>query len=242
MAPERVLHGFNDKLPIEEAYGWSKEKILDFMDDVAINPQRYEIQDDQRPAIERLVREIRDLCPPDGSSYKQEGLEPDQMTKRILNKDWNPSSRSSKFLLNPFVYKHVPFTGLFDLVGAFLSIKTAPVRATPNNFYIPLMGMYEQWCRNFHDNSPKMVQCTWISHREAKCQFFLGASCAGYRTGPQPTGSWDMVVRNGRWDLIYDGAMRQRGYKMYKCPQTQAGSKVWFGNCAETIPLVVLLR
>lgn len=185
--------------------------------------------------------------PPDGRSFAQSGIEPHQPIKRSLNPNWNPrpnlnNASVSKLLLDPVMYKGVPFTGLCDLVGAFLSIKKAPSRATPNNFYIPLMGMFEQWCRTLSQRSPTMVQCTWISHGEAKGQFFLGASCSGCRFGPEPVGNWHMVVKNGRWDLINDDIMRSRGYSMLDCPEMRTGNNLWYGNCAETIPFVMLLR
>lgn len=51
-----------------------------------------------------------------------------------------------------------------------------------------------------------------------------------------------MAVKDDGWVLINDAVMRARGWAMYNCPQTKAGKDIWVGNCAETIPFVIILR
>ncbi|PKY05502.1 hypothetical protein P168DRAFT_280430 [Aspergillus campestris IBT 28561] len=226
MPPEEVLNGFNDVLVIKDAYSWEKSKILSFMRHVVMNPHLYDIDYDERPAIQKLVHEVYKLCPPDGTSFAGPHMEPYQPTKRILNPEWAVSLEpTSKFIIDPVIYKDVPFSGLFDLLGAFLSIKAAPISATASNFYLPLVGMFDMWCSALCKPWPIMVNCTWVDRGEGKGNFFLGASCAGYKTrhNPSDTGTWGSVVRESRWNLINDDTMRGRGYSMYDCPQTRAG-------------------
>lgn len=68
--------------------------------------------------------------------------EPYQPIKRILNPEWGEvgSTSTSKFLLDPIVHEGVPITGLFDLIGAFLSVNKAPHSATAQDFFSPSSG------------------------------------------------------------------------------------------------------
>lgn len=188
---------------------------------------------------------------PNGVSFigSNRDLEPFQPIRRIDNPEWTRASdidvmKTSKFLLDPILYENTPFAGLFNLIGAFLSINPAPKSATPHNFYIPLMGRFEQWCHAFWAKSPFMIQCTWIAQGMGKGSFFLGASCAGYKTQRNTvyTGTWDHTVKHSRYSLLDDSILQRSGYSMNNCTKMRDGKGVWLGNCAETIPFVKLHR
>ena len=186
--------------------------------------------------------------PPDGASFAEPGLEPFQSTKRGINPMWNPRSptEGSKFCLKTFVHKGIPYSGIFDLLGLFLSsISRAPNRATTRNFYLPILAMYAKWAAELNEPGPKMFNCTWIKEGPGKGTFFLGASLAGYLggRGSNQTGTWAEVVKGARWALINDPVVQMSGFSMYDSPAFRLrGARKWFGSCAEVYPLVNLLQ
>lgn len=184
--------------------------------------------------------------PPNGSDFASPGLEPDQMIKRRLNSEWdarNPS-RASKFLLDPLRHSEVPYWGLFDMLGLFLSIVgVAPSRATKRNFYLPLTAMYAKWCSALAASVPTMYNCTWIASGTGKGTLFLGASLKGFRSYHSITGPWNKVIWEGRFSLINDAAMMESGNTMTNCPKQRENiTLIRFGNCAETYPFVHIFQ
>lgn len=180
---------------------------------------------------------------PDGPDFAGgPDKEPHQPTRRKLNPEWGRigSASISKFLLDPLVHQGVPLTSLFDLIGAFLSVNKAPPSATAKDFFLPVLGLYDRWCHAMYKTVPIMLQGTWVSKGLDMGQFALGASCFGYRT--KGTGDWKRVVQEGRWALLDDEHMVNAGYSMLDTPQTRVDVGVWYGNCAETVPFVMLLR
>lgn len=96
-----------------------------------------------------LSNNLESDSPPDGPDLvgvPDKG--PYQPTRRILNPQWGKfgSASISKFLLDPVVHQGVPLTSLFDLIGAFLSVNKALPSATAQDFFLPVLGLYDRWC------------------------------------------------------------------------------------------------
>jgi hypothetical protein len=185
--------------------------------------------------------------PPDGASFARPGLEPFQSTKRGINPLWNSRTptEGSKFCLKIYVHNGIPYSGIFDLPGLFLSsISRAPNRATTRNFYLPILAMYAKWAAKLNEPGPRMFNCTWIKEGPGKGSFFLGASLAGYLggRGSNQTGKWAEVVKGARWAIINDPTVQMSGFSMYDSPAFRlTGDRKWFGSCAEVYPVVIIL-
>jgi hypothetical protein len=144
----------------------------------------------------------------------------------------------------------------YDLLGLFLSFMgSAPNGATKRNFYLPMTAVYGRWCRQIAGSLPNngicdlpfMFQCTWCIPSGGSgqpTQFFLGSSLAGYDWRPELTGTWKLVLRRARFDLVDGGPLRQAGYDFDNSPvidQSAMANDTRFGNCAETYPFLDLL-
>ncbi|KAJ6188289.1 hypothetical protein N7519_003197 [Penicillium mononematosum] len=187
-ASEEVLRAFNDILDIKVAYTWGRSQILTFMGHVVANGFLYDIQDSELLSLKAMVDEIHMLCPPDGATFSDPVMEPAQSTKRALNPIWqrNAPSQRSKFLLQTLVHNKVPFSGIYDILGLFLSsIGAAPNRATSRNFYLPMTAMYAKWCIALSEFVPKksvptMYNSTWVKDGPGKGPLVtrpLGTNC-----------------------------------------------------------------
>ncbi|KAJ5100721.1 hypothetical protein N7456_006773 [Penicillium angulare] len=243
-----TILAFNDILNIEKAYEWDQKQILSFIDHVANYSYLYDTHPEDRDALKMMRIEILELCPPTGKQFVAPGLTPDQTIKRRANPMWDPNSpsKTSKFLLCPFLHKDIPFYGLFDILGLFLSsIGNAPRRATAQNFYLPLVALYGQWCKTINPDrsAPTMYNCTWIKSGPDQGKFFLGASFKGYASGVLSTGEWAEVLQEARFSLVNDSRLVSSGWTMKFCPvniPNPTGGR--YGNCAETYPFVFLLK
>ncbi|OQE28991.1 hypothetical protein PENFLA_c004G05416 [Penicillium flavigenum] len=157
-ASEEVLRAFNDILDIKGAYTWRRSQVLTFMGHVVASVFLYDIQDSELLSLKAMVDEIHTLCPPDGATSSDPVIEPVQSTKRALNPIWqrNAPSQGSKFLLQTLVHNGVPLSGIYDILGLFLSsMGAAPNRATTRNFYLPMTAMYAKWCIALSEFIPK---------------------------------------------------------------------------------------
>ena len=197
------------------------------------------------PSRVPFLLRYRSYSPPDGTMFASPDLKPNQTTARTLNPEWDPAnpSRSSKYLVREFIHDGIPFWGLFDILGLFLSsIGLAPSSATTRKFYLPLTAMYAKWCTTLGNLKPTMFNCTWIATGQDRGRFFLGASLKGY-SAPLTIGPWASMVKAARFSLIDNEAMAMNGYTMNDCPEMRlTGNRVAFGNCAETYPLLHILK
>ena len=64
------------------------------------------------------------------------------MIKRRLNPEWDPRNPSgaSRFLLDPLWHDEVPYWGLFDMLGLFLSLHcwNGPEQGYETQFLLPI--------------------------------------------------------------------------------------------------------
>jgi hypothetical protein len=183
---------------------------------------------------------------PDGASFRAQGLDPDQSIFRTLNPAWEtakPPYNISKFSLRPQHYENVPYWGLYDLLGLFLSlIGPAPVGATKKNFYVPLTATYGRWCAKIGDRLSYMFNCCWSVRENQQDTFSLGASLGGYMTKKRLTGCWHYVCQRGRFSLVDGEPLKLAGWTFGDSPCIRDGGHVSFGNCAETYPFIRLLK
>lgn len=87
---------------------------------------------------------------------------------------------------------------------------------------------------------PIMLQSTCVSEGLDRGKFALGASCRGYCC--EEAGGWKRVVQEGRWALLDDEHMLEAGFSMNDTPRIRKNAGVWYGNCTETVPFVMVLR
>ncbi|KAJ5972728.1 uncharacterized protein N7479_002646 [Penicillium vulpinum] len=123
----------------------------------------YDLQDHQIPCLRDIVDQIEELCSPDGTRFASPGLGPNQSIRRMLNPNWDskPPLEVWKFLLDEALDSGIPFWGLFDLLGLFLSsITVTPYRANRRNYYLPRLAVYGKWCCALTGHSPRMFNIT----------------------------------------------------------------------------------
>ena len=201
-------------------------------------------------------------------------LRPDQHIYRRANPAWipdrpdrprrenrpplppQPLATISKFRMRRYLHNNRDYWSPYDLLGLFLSLMgSAPAGATKRNFYLPLTAVYGRWCRQIAGSLPHngicdipfMFQCTWCipsGNSGQPTRFFLGSSLAGYDWRPELTGTWELVLKRARFDLVDGGLLRQAGYDFDNSPvidQSMTGDGTRFGNCAETYPFLDLL-
>lgn len=124
--------------------------------------------------------------------------------------------------------------------------------------------MYARWCSRIAGRQPKawpwkpddpgagdwpfMFQVTWHlledSNKQRSNWFFLGASTAGDEFDPTQVGVWREEVQKERFDMLFacqrTTMVESRDFIDKKAPAqvNPSGTKVPFGNCAETYPFV----
>ncbi|OJJ87730.1 uncharacterized protein ASPGLDRAFT_79482 [Aspergillus glaucus CBS 516.65] len=182
-------------------------------------------------SLGRLGNEQHPRDEHDGTDYTNSTLPPAQHIRRRINPDWKEKSKTiSKFHVDHHEQgaggfeqatdpkaRALKYWSPYDLLGLFLSrLDYAPVAANEDNFFLPLTAVYGKWCSNIAGNTstgiklkgvgdpPFMFQCTWVTHRGDKKQFFLGASLAGYEWAKESTGTWESELKLARFNLVRD--------------------------------------
>jgi hypothetical protein len=178
-----------------------------------------------------------------GKTYSAKDLEPSQAIGRKLNPKWTEDSQHvSKFDLEVSIYGGVSYWCSFDLLGRFISLLgPAPEGATISNFYLPLTAMFSRWCVAIAARPPLTISCFWNEHR-SHSRFYLGASFTGpYEAGIESP--WIKMNKKARFRLLMGDALSATGLTFRS---TKAFSKfnmpLHFGDCAETYPLVHMLK
>ncbi|CAG8031529.1 unnamed protein product, partial [Penicillium nalgiovense] len=178
-----------------------------------------------------------------GSKYQSENAHP-QAISRIVNPA-GASEHESYFLLDKVTHGGIQYWCPFDLLGRVLSIiSPAPQGATNYNFYLPLTLMYANWCRKTAPFSPFAYSCVWAEENGKQSRFHLGASLGGYRLPKPRSGLWVKILQQARFDILHDQRLNTMGITKAHS-STLKGRKtrtIPYGNCAETYPLVHLLR
>lgn len=148
------------------------------------------------------------------------------------------------FLLDELTYGGVLYWSSFDLLGRFISLTgPAPRGATRDNFYLPLTLVYINWCRKIAPMAPWVYSCVWAEQKDTQSRFHLGGSLAGYRN-PEGNGNrWVKILQRARFDVLRDQRIDTAGIKFeLSTLRGRGGHPIPFGNCAETYPLVNVLR
>jgi hypothetical protein len=179
---------------------------------------------------------------PAGTEYRpsQPSLDPPQHILRILNPRWDSQHprRVSKFKLRKYHHDRIPYWSPVDLLGLFISTPgTAPQGATKRNFYLPLTAMYGHWCTRLLNTEHKPAMYSWLWVPNAN-KFFLGASLGGCIQKAHLVGSWPLPVKRARYWLVGGEPVTLAGWSFSKRPEQYQR----IGNCAETYPIVHLLR
>lgn len=209
----------------------------------------------------------------DGKDFRAgPGLWPDQHIYRARNPDWprvpppvsiftvrqrlHQRKQGDNDDATDRPHRNLAYWSPYDLLGLFLS-SMAPSGANKWNFYLPMTAVYGRWCRLVAGrrpgggvgDHPYMFQCTWCEKNGEFARFSLGASLAGYDWRLNKTGTWEMVLKRERFNLL-EGAvgvpMQASEYDFDKSPMREperngdAGTR--FGNCAETYPFLDLME
>ncbi|KAJ5188854.1 hypothetical protein N7491_005175 [Penicillium cf. griseofulvum] len=237
---EAYLPAFNNQVNSKKAYTWSLIQIKAFMIEVVHNPSTYVVERNVVSELKRLRTDILDLGEI-GSRYLSETSCP-QSISRIINPAANEDE--SYFLLNKMTYGGRPYWCTFDLLGRFLSlISPAPQGATQNNFYLPLTLPYANWCGKIAPTAPWVHSCVWAEEKDELSGFHLGASLAGYRNLAGQGSRWVKVLQQARFNLLRDERLDAAGITIDSTRlRGRTRNALTFGNCAETYPLVYLLR
>jgi hypothetical protein len=179
---------------------------------------------------------------PAGSEYRSPDarLNPPQHILREFNWRWNRQHGlgASKFKLRRHKHHKIPYWSPTDLLGLFISTaSTAPQGATKRNFYLPLTAMYGQWCNQLLEtkHKPSMYSYFWVLGAD---EFFLGASLGGCVFEDNLVGSCPLPVKRGRYSLVGGDPVTLSGWSFRTKPEKYQT----IGNCAETYPIVHLLR
>jgi hypothetical protein len=137
-----------------------------------------------------------------------------------------------------------PYWSPFDLLGRFLSIiSPAPQGATNYNFYLPLALMYANWCGKIAPLSPHVYSCVWAEENGKQSRFHLGASLGGYIVPKPRGGPWVKILQQARFNILRDQRINTAGITAWSSTIKGRRTKIIpFGNCAETYPLVHILR
>ncbi|CAI7619966.1 hypothetical protein N7533_004416 [Penicillium manginii] len=97
--------------------------------------------------------------------------------------------------------------------------------------------MYGQWCNQLLEtkHKPSMYSYFWVLGAD---EFFLGASLGGCVFEDNLVGSWPLPVKRGRYSLVGGDPVTLSGWSFRTKPEKYQT----IGNCAETYPIVHLLR
>ncbi|CAI7637853.1 unnamed protein product [Penicillium palitans] len=166
--------------------------------------------------LKRLRTDILDLSE-DGSRYQSEPFYP-QAVSRVAN----PAAANEDepyFLLEELTYGGVLYWSSFDLL------------------------VYINWCRKIAPMAPWVYSCVWAEQKDTQSRFHLGGSLAGYRN-PEGNGNrWVKILQRARFDVLRDQRIDTAGIKFeLSTLRGRGGHPIPFGNCAETYPLVNVLR
>ncbi|CAG8907448.1 unnamed protein product [Penicillium egyptiacum] len=238
---EAYLPAYNGQLNLASAFVWSVTRIQVFMIEVIDNPSTYGVERKVESELKRLRTDIVDLSQK-GSKYQSEASCP-QAISRIVNPA-GASKDESYLLLDTMTYEGLPYWCSFDLLGRFLSIiSPAPQGATHHNFYLPLTLMYANWCRKIAPKAPWMYSCAWAGGKDKQSRFHLGASLGGYSLPKEQGGRWVSILQQARFDILRDERTDAVGLTIQSSTLRSSKRKpIPYGNCAETYPLVHLLR
>ncbi|CAI7578960.1 unnamed protein product [Penicillium glandicola] len=226
------LRAYNGQVNLAKAYSWSLTRIQIFMIEVIDKPSTYGVGRHVVSELKRLRTDIVDLSE-NGGGYQSEPSYP-QAISRIVN----PAAANedeSYLLLDIMTYGGLPYWNSFDLL--------APESATQDNFYLPLTLMYSNWCGKIAPMAPWVSSCVWAEEKGKQSRFHLGASLGGYRNPENRGNRWVKILQRARFNLIRDQRIDTAGITFESTNiKGRGGNAIPFGNCAETYPLVNILR
>jgi hypothetical protein len=91
--------------------------------------------------------------------------------------------------------------------------------------------------------APWVHSCVWAEEEGELSSFHLGASLAGYRNLKGQGDRWVKVLQHARFDILRDERIDEAGIAIDSTRlKGRNRNPVKFGNCAETYPLVHILR
>ena len=171
--------------------------------------------------------------------------------------------KNSQPILNPqnFLWQGIPtrYYGIYDSLAYLVSLMgTAPLSATREDYYLPLLATYTKWCVSLAGNLERAPRRTFIAYNDRSFEqsqilisidvpeevesppsdldVALGATIGGagaYKDAIQ-VNNWNWMKTQGKLDLGMNpnqSIIRQEPNELGQL----------FGHCAETIPLVVKL-
>ncbi|KGO70464.1 hypothetical protein PITC_014740 [Penicillium italicum] len=239
---EPYLPAFNGQVDLKKAYGWSLMQIQVFMIEVIDEPSTYGVDMRVVSELKQIRTDIIDLTEK-GSRYQSEAPPPQAILRKV-----NPAPSYyddiSSLMLDAKTYGGLPYWSLFDLLGRFLSLTgPAPQGATQDNFYLPLTLMYTNWSQKMAPRAPWVYSCVWAEEEDKQSRFHMGASLGGYRIPDGEPNGWCRALQRARFDVLHDERIQTAGIRFEDTPLTgRTGNPIPFGNCAETYPLVNILR
>ncbi|KAJ5616373.1 hypothetical protein N7537_001487 [Penicillium hordei] len=212
---EAYLPACNGQVNLRDAYTWSLTQIKVFMIEIIDKHSTYGVERRVVSELKRLRTDILDLSE-NGTRYQSEPSSPQAISRMV-----NPATASedeSYFLLDKLTYGGVSYWSSFDLLGRFISLTgPAPRGTTRDNFYLPLTLMYINWYRRIAPMASSVYSCG-LGNR------------------------WVKILQRARFNLR-DQRTDTAGIKFEFTTLTGRGSHaIPFGNCAETYPLVNVLR
>ncbi|KAJ5209168.1 hypothetical protein N7449_003547 [Penicillium cf. viridicatum] len=237
---EAYLPACNGQVNLRHAYTWSLTQIKVFMIEIIDKHSTYGVERRMVSELKRLRIHILDLSE-NGTRYQSPSY-PQAISRMV-----NPAAASedeSYFLLNELTYGGVSYWSSFDLLGRFISLTgPAPRGATRDNFYLPLTLMYINWCRKIAPMAPWVYSCVWAEQKDKQSRFHLGGSLAGYRNPEGQGNRWVKILQRARFNVLRDQRTDTAGIKFeFTTLRGRGGHAIPFGNCAETYPLVNVLR
>ncbi|KAL4915973.1 hypothetical protein BDW62DRAFT_203127 [Aspergillus aurantiobrunneus] len=205
----------------EVASKYSREQILEIIQDYADNPGNHGIPDDghRHRHLTMLRGYIVRLWPGDDATGKNKGVDyakddcPQIIFRRRIPPREDEKRRFSPFRTNPQMNggPYPRCSNLMTLLGLFLSqAKLAPGVTTAREYFLSLTAVYGIWCQKILPNNPRktphVYQCTWYYKPDTTqkvegdqtdggpdIRYFLGESLGGYEGFPEREGDKDLA-------------------------------------------------